>query len=100
LKQCPSIGDKYVIGEELQHITTKTTSSIKVTPEPAPIAIYRNFGSTFVVLGYNSTYFSNKFQKGKTVTNVVGCNIDIHSTRIKRLILVINPEQTEVYNIM
>jgi hypothetical protein len=25
-----------------------------------------NYGSTFVVLGYNSTYFSNKFQNGKT----------------------------------
>ena len=27
---------------------------------------HRNFSSTFVVLGYNSTYFSNKIQKGKT----------------------------------
>ena len=27
---------------------------------------HRNYGSTFVVLGYNSTYFSNKIQKGKT----------------------------------
>ena len=27
---------------------------------------HRNYGSKFVVLGYNSTYFSNKFQKGKT----------------------------------
>jgi Ni,Fe-hydrogenase I small subunit len=26
----------------------------------------RNYGSKFVVLGYNSTYFSNKIQKGKT----------------------------------
>jgi hypothetical protein len=26
---------------------------------------YRNYGSKFVVLGYNSTYFSNKIQKGK-----------------------------------
>jgi hypothetical protein len=50
----------------LRHITTKTTSSIKATPEPAPIPIYINYGSKFVVLGYNSTYFSNKVQKGKT----------------------------------
>jgi hypothetical protein len=28
--------------------------------------IHRNYGSKFVVLGYNSTYFSNKIQKGKT----------------------------------
>ena len=27
---------------------------------------HRNYGSTFVVLGYNSTYFSNKIHKGKT----------------------------------
>jgi hypothetical protein len=27
---------------------------------------HRNYGSTFVVLGYNSTYFSNKIQKDKT----------------------------------
>ena len=27
---------------------------------------HRNYGSQFVVLGYNSTYFSNKIQKGKT----------------------------------
>ena len=27
---------------------------------------HRNYGSKFVVLGYNSTYFSNKVQKGKT----------------------------------
>jgi hypothetical protein len=26
----------------------------------------RNYGSKFIVLGYNSTYFSNKIQKGKT----------------------------------
>jgi hypothetical protein len=26
----------------------------------------RNYGSKFVVLGYNSAYFSNKIQKGKT----------------------------------
>jgi hypothetical protein len=25
-----------------------------------------NYGSKYVVLGYNSTYFSNKIQKGKT----------------------------------
>jgi hypothetical protein len=50
----------------LRHITTKTTRSIKVTPEPAPIPIYINYGLKFVVLGYNSTYFSNKVQKCKT----------------------------------
>ena len=27
---------------------------------------HRIYGSTFVVLGYNSTYFSNNIQKGKT----------------------------------
>ena len=27
---------------------------------------HRNYGSKFVVLGYNSTYFSNKIQNGKT----------------------------------
>jgi hypothetical protein len=27
---------------------------------------HRNDGSKFVVLGYNSTYFSTKIQKGKT----------------------------------
>ena len=27
---------------------------------------HRNYGSKFVVLGYNSTYFSNKIHKGKT----------------------------------
>ena len=27
---------------------------------------HRNYGSKFVVLGYSSTYFSNKIQKGKT----------------------------------
>ena len=27
---------------------------------------HRNYGSKFVVLGYNSTYFSNKIQKGTT----------------------------------
>ena len=27
---------------------------------------HRSYGSKFVVLGYNSTYFSNKIQKGKT----------------------------------
>jgi hypothetical protein len=27
---------------------------------------HRNYGSKFALLGYNSTYFSNKIQKGKT----------------------------------
>jgi hypothetical protein len=30
---------------------------------------HRNDGSKCVVLGYNSTYFSNKIQKGKTSSN-------------------------------
>jgi hypothetical protein len=29
---------------------------------------HRNYGSKFVVLGYNSTYFSNKFKKVKHAT--------------------------------
>ena len=29
---------------------------------------HRNYGSKFVLLGYNSTYFSNKFKKVKHVT--------------------------------
>jgi hypothetical protein len=28
---------------------------------------HRNYGLKFVVLGYNSTYFSNKIQKGKNM---------------------------------
>jgi hypothetical protein len=32
----------------------------------ARISSLRNDGSKCVVLGYNSTYFSNKIQKGKT----------------------------------
>jgi hypothetical protein len=56
------------IFRNLRHITTKTTSSIKVTQEPAPIQIYINYGSTLVVLCYNSTYFSNKMQKVKHAT--------------------------------
>jgi hypothetical protein len=35
---------------------------------------HRNYGSKFVVLGYNSTYFSNKIQKGKTLVS----SIDFH----------------------
>jgi hypothetical protein len=35
-----------------------------------------NYGSKFVVLGYNSTYFSNKIQKGKTCySNIPVCEI-------------------------
>ena len=34
------IKKKHAIFTNLRHITTKTTSSIKATPEPAPITIY------------------------------------------------------------
>ena len=33
---------------------------------PSKAFSHRNYGSKFVVLGYNSTYFSNNIQKGKT----------------------------------
>jgi hypothetical protein len=39
-------------------------SSLKETIHK--IFSHRNYGSKFVVLGYNSTYFSNKIHKGKT----------------------------------
>jgi hypothetical protein len=79
----------------LRHITTKTTSSINITPESASIAIYRNYGSKFVQSIRQTTKsiwkhlqecwtLENHGQK-QNVTNVVCCNIDIHSTRIKRL---------------
>jgi hypothetical protein len=42
----------------------KLKTSLKETIHKA--FSHRNYGSTFVVLGYNSTYFSNKIQKGKT----------------------------------
>jgi hypothetical protein len=32
---------------------------------------HSNYGSKYVVLGYNSTYFSNKIQKGKTYNSFV-----------------------------
>jgi hypothetical protein len=38
----------------LRHITTKTTSSIKVTPEPAPIAIYVVCSSPVRMINYNN----------------------------------------------
>jgi hypothetical protein len=34
---------------------------------------YRNYGSKFVVLGYNSTYFSNKIHKGKYLIPTTAC---------------------------
>jgi hypothetical protein len=45
---------------------------------------HRNYGSKFVVLGYNSTYFSNKIHKGKTcyseeqVISMLECTIRTH----------------------
>jgi hypothetical protein len=92
LKQCPSKGDKYFIDEELQHndhlflgvacftflssikifdfstlFTTlphdKLKTRLKETIHKA--FSHRNYGSTCVVLGYNSKYFSNTIQKGK-----------------------------------
>jgi hypothetical protein len=42
----------------------KLKTSLKETVHKA--FSHRNDGSTFVVLGYNSTYFSNNIQKGKT----------------------------------
>jgi hypothetical protein len=38
----------------LRHITTKTTSSIKVTPEPAPIAIYVVCSSPVRMINYKN----------------------------------------------
>ena len=35
--QIPKVNDIFT---NLRHITTKTTSSIKATPEPAPILMY------------------------------------------------------------
>jgi hypothetical protein len=42
----------------------KLKTSLKETVHK--VFSHRNDGSTFVVLGYNSTYFSNNIQKGKT----------------------------------
>ena len=36
----------------LRHITTKTTRSIRVTPEPAPIAIYVVCSSPVRIINY------------------------------------------------
>ena len=38
----------------LRHITTRTTSSIKVTPEPAPIAIYVVCSSPVRIINYKN----------------------------------------------
>ena len=46
----------------LPHVKLKTC--LKETIHKA--FSHRNYGSKFVVLGYNSTYFSNKIQKSKT----------------------------------
>jgi hypothetical protein len=46
----------------LQHDKLKTR--LKETIHKA--FSHGNYGSKFAVLGYNSTYFSNKIQKGKT----------------------------------
>ena len=42
------------ISTNLRHITTKTTSSIKVTPEPAPIAIYVVCSSPVRIINYKN----------------------------------------------
>ena len=52
----------------LRHIITKTTSSIKVTPEPAPIAINRNYGSTLLCWTIIPHIFQTKFKKVKHAT--------------------------------
>jgi hypothetical protein len=39
---------------------------------------HRNYGSKFVVLGYNSTYFPNKIQKGKTTPYAGEAGILLH----------------------
>jgi hypothetical protein len=46
------------------HTIDKLKTRLKETIHKA--FSHRNYGSKFVVLGYNSTYFSNKIQKGKT----------------------------------
>ena len=38
----------------LRHITTKTTSSIKVTPEPEPVAIYVVCSSPVRMINYKN----------------------------------------------
>ena len=48
----------------LPHVKLKTR--LKETIHKA--FSHRNYGSKFVVLGYNSTYFSNKIQKVKHAT--------------------------------
>jgi hypothetical protein len=42
------------ISTNLRYITTKTTSSIKVTPEPAPIAIYVVCSSPVRIINYKN----------------------------------------------
>jgi hypothetical protein len=44
----------YDIFTNLRHITTKTTSSIKVTPTPAPIAIYVVCSSPVKIISYKN----------------------------------------------
>ena len=46
------------------HVYIKLIDFLKETIHKA--FSHRNYGSKFVVVGYNSTYFSNKIQKGKT----------------------------------
>jgi hypothetical protein len=48
----------------LPHDKLKTLKKLKETIHRA--FSHRNYGSKFVALGYNSTYFSNKIQKSKT----------------------------------
>jgi hypothetical protein len=44
----------YDIFTNLRHITTRTTSSIKVTPEPAPIAMYGVCSSPVRIINYKN----------------------------------------------
>ena len=58
---------RYHLGEDVYFIIKApqlTKTRLKETIHKA--FSHRNYGSKFVVLGYNSTYFSNKIQKGKT----------------------------------
>ena len=50
--------------EQLTSVLHDTALALKETIHKA--FSHRNYGAKFVVLGYNSTYFSNKIQKGKT----------------------------------
>jgi hypothetical protein len=53
------------INTNLSKVTDKFKTHLKETIHKT--FSHRNDGSKFDVLGYNSTYFSNKIQKGKTL---------------------------------